>query len=244
MRTIGIIVWLFLFGNMYGQGTDTSLRITRLTGDFYIFTTYHYYKGARVPANGMYVLTHKGVILLDSPWDTTQFQPLLDSIDLRHHAKVVLCMATHFHEDRTGGLEYYASKGINTYTTRQTDELSKAKGMKRARFLFMKDTVFSLGQYSFQAYYPGPGHAPDNIVVWFPKEKVLYGGCLIKSVGDKDLGNLADANIIQYAGTVRNVTKKCKEAAYIIPGHNDWTDTGSLQHTLEMAEKLKQGNYH
>ena len=108
----------------FSQSVPKRLEITHLTGDFYIYVTYNLYKGSRVPANGMYVVTDNGVILIDSPWDTTQFQPLLDSIQSRHRQPVVLCIATHFHEDRTGGLEYYKSKGIKTFTSRQTDELS------------------------------------------------------------------------------------------------------------------------
>jgi metallo-beta-lactamase class B len=237
---ITTIICFFLLANASGQHADSSLKISHLTGDFYIYTTYNYYKGSRIPANGMYLLTDKGAVMFDSPWDTTQFQPLLDSIKARHHKNVVLCIATHFHEDRTGGLEYYKQQGIKTYTTRQTDELSKTRGMKRAEFLIDKDTVFKVGQYSFRTFYPGKGHAPDNIVIWFAKERILYGGCLIKSMEDDTLGNLGDASIIDYSTTVMNVQKKCKRPKYIIPGHNDWTDTGSLKHTLEMAVELKQ----
>lgn len=240
MRTLTTIISFFFLTAVFGQQADSSLNISHLTGDFYIFTTYNYYKGYRIPANGMYLLTDKGAILFDSPWDTTQFQPLLDSISVRHHKNVILCIATHFHEDRTGGLEYYRQQGIRTYTTQQTDELSKKRGMKRAEFLIDKDTVFTVGQYSFQTYYPGEGHAPDNIVIWFEKEKVLYGGCLIKSVEDNTLGNLSDANVAAYATTIKNVLHKCKQPKYIIPGHNDWANTKSLQHTLKMARKLNR----
>jgi metallo-beta-lactamase class B len=239
MRTITTtIICLFFLGNLYAQHSDANLKISNLTGDFYVFTTYNYYKGTRIPANGMYVVTNKGVILIDSPWDTTQFQPLLDSIKTRHGKDVSLCIATHFHEDRTGGLEYYRQKGIKTYTTVQTDELSSKSGMKRAEYLIQKDTVINVGQYSFQTFYPGKGHAPDNIVIWFEKEKLLYGGCLIKSVEDNTLGNLSDASTRDYATTIRKVQLKCKRPKYIIPGHNDWTSTKSLKHTLKMAQQL------
>jgi len=241
MRSITVtLLFLFFTGNTHGQGSADNLKISHLTGDFYIFTTYNYYKGERIPANGMYLLTNKGAVMFDSPWDTTQFQPLLDSIRIKHNKDVVMCIATHFHADRTGGLEYYKKLGIKTYTTRQTDELSKIRGMKRAEFLIDNDTTFTAGQYSFQTYYPGKGHAPDNIVIWFEKEKVLYGGCLVKSVVDDDLGNLSDASITDYSTTIENVQAKCTQPKYIIPGHNDWTNTKSLKHTLKMARKLKQ----
>ncbi|MEO6669507.1 MAG: BlaB/IND/MUS family subclass B1 metallo-beta-lactamase [Ferruginibacter sp.] len=230
---------LFLL-NSFSQNTDSNLKITQLTGDFYIFTTYNLYKGMRIPANGMYLVTSQGVAMFDSPWDSTQFQPLLDSIKLKHNKKVVLCIATHFHEDRTGGLEYYRLQGIQTFTTKRTDLLSKEKGMKRAEYLLDQDSLFKLGQYSFQTYYPGPGHAPDNIVIWFEKEKILYGGCLIKSTEADDLGNLGDANQIEYAGSVENVIRKCVDPKFVIPGHDDWTSIASLKHTLKMAQQLKK----
>jgi metallo-beta-lactamase class B len=243
MRIIATTIICFVFsGNIFAQHSDSSLKISHLTGDFYVFTTYNYYKGNRIPANGMYLLTDNGAVMFDSPWDTTQFQPLLDSIKARHNKSVMLCIATHFHEDRTGGLEYYRQQGIKTYTTRQTDELSKKRGMRRAEYLIDKDTVFTIGQYSFQTYFPGHGHAPDNIVIWFKKQKVLYGGCLVKSVEDSTLGNLADASVKDYSATIKNVQGKCKNPKYIIPGHNDWTNTASLKHTLEMAQELKQKN--
>ena len=240
MRLILTAIILFFAGNACAQRAGSHLEIYHLSGDFYVYVTYNYYKGDRIPANGMYLVTNNGVVLFDSPWDTTQFQPLLDSVWARHHQKAVVCIATHFHEDRTGGLEYYTQQGIKTYTTRQTDSLSKQKGMKRAAFLMEKDTVFNIGQYSFQTYYPGHGHAPDNIVIWFAKEKVLYGGCLIKSVEDESLGNLSDASISGYAGTIKNVLQKCSQPKYIITGHNNWANTGSLKHTLKMASKLRK----
>jgi len=242
MRIIVTILFLFFLNDISGQNGEITLKITRLSGEFYVFTTFNSYKGKLIPANGMYLVTNDGVVMFDTPWDTTQFQPLLDSIKDRHNKNVVLCIATHFHEDRTGGLQYYSRKGIKTYTTRQTDELSKKRGMKRAEILVEKDTVFNVGQYSFETFFPGPGHAPDNIVIWFEREKILYGGCLIKSAEDRDLGNLGDANVEHYARAVENVQAKCKNPQYIIPGHGSWINTSSLAHTLEMAQQLEKKN--
>ena len=233
------IILFFLLSTTTVFAQDSKLKISHLTGDFYVFTTYNLYKNTLIPANGLYVVTTDGVIMIDSPWDTTQYQPLLDSIRARHSKNVTLCIATHFHEDRTGGLEYYRQQGIKTYTTKQTDEFSKKRGMKRAQFLINRDTTFTVGQYSFQTYYPGHGHTSDNIVIWFEKEKILYGGCLIKSTEDTSLGNLADADVKAYATTLKNVKQKCKNPTHIIPGHNSWKSSRSLEHSLNMAKKLK-----
>lgn len=245
MRTIILtVVFIFSLTNIFGQETNNNLQITRLTGDFYIYTTYNLYKGNRIPANGMYLVTSDGVVLFDTPWDTAQFQPLLDSIKIKHNKSVVLCIPTHFHDDRTAGLEYYRQQGIKTYTTVLTDELSKKNNKKRAEFLIAKDTVFNIGKYSFETYYPGQAHTPDNIIIWFKKQHILYGACLIKSIEDDDLGYLGDANKKEYASTIKNVRKKCQQPKYVIVGHGDWTNAKSLEHSLIMAEELKKKKYH
>jgi metallo-beta-lactamase class B len=242
MRTPALLFCFFFATRLFGQSAERKLVIAPLTGDFYIYTTYNVYKGNRIGANALYLVTEEGVVLFDTPWDTTQFQPLLDSIRIRHNKDVVLCLATHFHKDRTGGLQFYRQKGISTYTTKLTDSLSLQRGMNRAEFLMQKDTAFTVGGYSFQTYYPGPGHAPDNIVVWFEKEKILYGGCLIKSVEETTLGNLADANPAAYATTLRNLRRRFKKPRYVITGHNDYTHPQAVEHTLKMAETLQQKN--
>lgn len=236
------IIFIFSLATAYGQANEEKLKITHLTGDFYIYTTYNKYEDTQVPANGMYLITSHGAVMFDTPWDTTQFQPLLDSIQQRHSKKVIMCFATHWHSDKTAGLEYYRRQGIKTYTTVLTDELSKKNDKKRAEFLMTKDTVFTAGQYSFETYYPGEGHTVDNIIIWFSKEKILYGGCLIKGVDDKNLGYLGDANVTAYASTLKNVQKKCRKPKFIIIAHNDWKDTNSLNHSIMMAKELQKKN--
>lgn len=243
IQKIWLAVLFVFFGGiniLFAQ--NPGLKITPLTGDFYIYTTYNLYEGNPVPANGMYLVTTEGVVMFDTPWDTTQFQPLLDSIRIKHGKKVVQCFATHWHSDKTAGLEFYREMGINTYTTLLTDELSKKNDKKRAQFLMTKDTLFNVGQYSFETYYPGEGHTSDNIIIWFKKERILYGGCLIKGADDENLGYLGDANVKAYAGTLKNVQRKCRRAEFIIIAHSDWRNTNSLKHSLKMAKELKKQN--
>jgi len=241
MRHILIVVLiLYTLNSIFGQTQKPPLNITHLTGDFYIYTTYNLYEGYQVPANGMYLVTNQGVALFDTPWDTTQFQPLLDSIQKRHQQKVVFAIATHWHSDKTAGLEYYRQQGIKTYTTAHTDELSQKNGKKRAEFLTTKDTVFQIGQYRFETFYPGEGHTADNIVLWFGKEKILYGGCLIKGADDKTLGYLGDANVLEYAATLKKVQKKYRKPKFIIIAHSDWNNKNSLKHSIKLAEELKK----
>lgn len=232
--------FLLLMNASVAQSIHPKLKFTALRDQFYIYTTYNTYQNSPVPANGMYVVTKQGVVLFDTPWDTTQFQPLLDSIQARHHQPVIMAFATHWHSDKTAGLEYYRQKGIRTYTTHKTDEWSKKNGTKRAAFLMGKDTLFNVGGYQFETYYPGPGHTDDNIVIWFPKEKVLYGGCLIKGASDTNLGFLGDGNVKEYVHTLKRVQQKYPQPKHIIVAHSDWKDLNSLKHSIEMAADLQK----
>jgi glyoxylase-like metal-dependent hydrolase (beta-lactamase superfamily II) len=225
---------------LFGQAKNQKLIITHLTGDYYVYTTYHEIDGAPFPANGLYLVTNAGVVMIDTPWDTTQFQPLLDSIQVKHNKNVVICIATHSHEDRTGGLEYYKQKGIKTFTTKQTDKICAKRNQKRAEFLMNKDTVFTVGQYSFQTFYPGKGHTSDNIVIWFGQDKILYGGCFIKSTDATNLGYLAEASVKKWPKSIRKVQEKFISPAYIIPGHQSWESNTSLQHTLDLLNQYKK----
>lgn len=236
-KLASIILFLVIVSNSFGQSKNSPLQISHLTGDFYVYRTFNDYKGVKVPANAMYLVTDKGVVLFDAPWDKTQFQPLLDSIKAKHNKDVIMVFATHSHDDRAGGLGFYREKGIKTYSGKLTDEILKKENKKRAEFVILNDTIFTVGKYKFEVFYPGKGHAPDNIVAWFEKEKILYGGCFIKSAEASDLGYLGDANVNEWKKSIAKVQSKCKNPKYIIPGHDDWTNIESLNHTLKLVDE-------
>ncbi|MBF4464022.1 subclass B1 metallo-beta-lactamase [Flavobacterium sp. LC2016-12] len=236
-KLASIILFLAILSNSFGQSKNSPLQISHLTGDFYVYKTFHDYKGTLISANALYLVTDKGVVLFDAPWDQTQFQPLLDTIKVRHNKDVIMCFATHSHDDRAGGLGFYKQKGIKTYTIKATDKILKEKDQNGAEFVIPNDTTFTVGQHTFQVYYPGKGHAPDNIVVWFDKEKVLYGGCFIKSAEAKDLGYLGDADVKEWEKSIEKVQSKFMNPKFIITGHDDWKDLTSLKHTLKLVQE-------
>ncbi len=73
MRIVLLVtVFLLSLTNLSAQADTAKLKITPLTGDFYIYTTYNTYQQSQVPANGMYLVTNKGVVMFDTPWDTSK----------------------------------------------------------------------------------------------------------------------------------------------------------------------------
>jgi glyoxylase-like metal-dependent hydrolase (beta-lactamase superfamily II) len=222
-----------------GQPKSPALKISHLTGDFYVYTTYNTVNGTPFLSNSMYLVTTKGVVMFDTPGDTSQFQPLLDSIQKRHNKKVVISIATHYHDDRTGGFKFLKNRDIETYSSKKTWDLCHEFKMNHATRYFENDTTFRVGQYSFQTYYGGEGHTRDNIVIWFEEERILYAGCLVKCLESTTLGNIKDANLDQWPVTITRIIERFPKPNHVITGHQSWASVLSLEHTLKLLEAHK-----
>lgn len=237
-----IIALIILFPVLAGaQSGNTKLKFGKVNNNIFTYTTYQLFSGSPFPSNSAYLVTDAGVVLFDTPWDETQFQPLLDSIEKKHNKKVVMCIATHFHGDSSAGLEYYRNKGIATYTSKFTKELSVKSGDKLAEHTFEKDTVFTVGGYKFETFYPGEGHSPDNIVIWVPKDKFLFAGCFLKSTENDNLGNLSDANVDAWDESLLKLMERYPTPDYIETGHfkgsKGWK---AVKHTLKLVRKQQK----
>src|SRR5690349_18655994 len=104
MKTIFWFISAFLFiTGAYSQEKKPVISIVPVTGNFYLCESYILFGKAFFPCNSLYVVTDKGVVLISTPPDDDQTRQLIDSIALRHHKKIVLAIAPHFHKDGTGG---------------------------------------------------------------------------------------------------------------------------------------------
>lgn len=234
--------FLFLSVYFFVNGLNAQLDFKKISDSSYVFTTYQTYQETRISAHGLLKITSGGVVMIDTPWDTTQFQPLLDSIDRKFHKKVLMVISTHWHEDRTAGLDYYKKKGIATYSTYATRNLCRENNLTQAQYTFEGDTTFNSYNTVFETYYPGAGHSSDNIVVYFPKDKLLVGGCFVKSTEATDLGNLSDANIGMWRVSAKTLIKKYPKVKTVIPGHQKMTPgKKALKHTLKLAREKYKG---
>lgn len=229
---------IYNYASIICQNSD-NLNIVHLTDNFYVYTTYKDVNGFLFPSNSMYLVTSQGVVLFDTAWDTTQLQPLLDSILIKHGSEVIMAISTHYHDDRTAGLDILKAKKVKTFSSKLTYELCNEYNEKQAEFYFENDTLFDIGGYKFETYFAGEGHTKDNIVIWFDKFKILYGGCLVKSIENSSLGNIADANLKSWPNTIKKIIKKYRKPKYVIPGHFGWSSNRGLKHTLKLLKKHK-----
>ena len=83
---------------------------------------------------------------------------------------------------------------VKTYATAKTNSLLNLKN-KAQSSNEIPNNSFELVKDTIEIFYPGSGHTEDNIVVWLPKHRILFGGCFVKSLQSKNLGNTEDASI-------------------------------------------------
>ncbi|WP_231458982.1 MULTISPECIES: BlaB/IND/MUS family subclass B1 metallo-beta-lactamase [unclassified Pedobacter] len=234
MKSVLSAMLCLIFSSVFAQ--NPKLKIEKLAPNLYKYTSYNTYKGDIVDANAIYLVTKQGVVVIDAPWDATQFQPFLDSIKAKHNQKVVLAIATHSHDDRSGGLGFFKAKGIKTYATVKTNKILAATNKPTAQFTFNGDTTFNVGGYKIQTFFPGEGHTKDNIVVWFDKANLLYGGCFVKSIDSEDLGYIGEANVKQWPQSLKNLQNKFPAAKILIPGHGDGNTPKAINHSLQLLK--------
>jgi len=226
---MGLLLKVGLIPVLFAQPIQQAVRLTQVAPGCYVHTT-----NSPGPANGLVVHTTEGAVLIDTGWNPAQTRQLYRQVRRKLGQPVVLCIITHCHIDRMGGAAWLRRKGVRVISTRLTARRMEAVGYTSAEGILPSDSTFTLGGQTFETYFPGAGHAPDNIVVWLPQPRLLFGGCLIKSLEANALGNLSDANLEAWASSVRRVMVRFNEAQLVVPGHQAWGDSRSLQHTLDL----------
>ncbi len=241
IRTIFAFICLLLAAGGAAAQNGRTFRIStaQLTGNVYVYTSYGEFNKVVYPTNGIYIVTKNGVVVMDTPWSEDQTQQLVDTIMKKHHRKITYCIVTHFHADRTAGLDLFKKLGVKTYSSVATLDMCKRTGEKQAQYTFTNDTTFTVGGQQIITYYPGEGHTKDNIVAWLPATRVLYGGCFIKSSQAKNIGYTADGNVKEWPASVARMKEKFPHPAYVIPGHDAWRGSGDamLSRTLELLSQ-------
>ncbi len=191
-----------------------------------------------IASNGLLVATDDGgMLLIDTAWNDEQTARLVEWARTKLGKPVSAALVTHFHRDRLGGIDTLRALGIAASGLDRTRDLAIAHGDNGPDVLLTADRPLYRHR-DFEAFYPGPGHAPDNVVVYLKRERVLFGGCLVKSAAARDLGNVADADLGHWADAVMAVAARYPDAATIVPGHGAEGGTNLLAHTRDLVVTL------
>lgn len=187
-----------------------------------------------IPANGILLETPDGgTVLFDSGWNDAQAVALTEWARDSLRRPVRRAVYTHSHSDRAGGHRALAALGIPASSL----ALTAALVAREMPGVPAPDSVPGLtagpvrDAAGYELLYPGHGHTPDNIVVYFPAQRVLHGGCMIKSDTATTTGNVADADVRNWPRAVARVRAAYPEVRVVVPGHGAVGGPGALSWT-------------
>ena len=226
-----------------GQTNETEtlnedLKVQKLTDSVWHHTSYHEVEGfGRVPANGILMVSGNSAALIDTPWTDEQTLALFRWAEERLAAQIEVVVATHSHQDCAGGLAAAHRLGARSYASRRTARIAHRAGQPVPQTTFKRTLRVPVGSRQLKLHAAGPGHTADNIVVWIPEEKLLFGGCLVRSARAKGLGSTGEADLKRWPRTIRALLDAYSDARWIVPGHGSPGGVELLQHTLELLER-------
>ncbi len=248
MRSAAVAALLLVtlvVGSMLAVGEDADLRVVSLGDDLEVRELadglwQHVCRvtsnGVTFTCNGMVAARGGEVLIADTPWNDDQTARLLDWATEKV-GEVRCLIATHSHPDNMGGIDVVHARGIATYGLELTAELARKDGHAPPRNTFRDRLDLELGGEKVEVHFLGGGHTRDNIVVWLPERKVLFGGCLVKSRDARTLGFTGDADLEAWPGTLEKLKAQFPEARLIIPGHGEPGGMELVENSLRLLRE-------
>lgn len=190
----------------------------------------------KVPCNGLIVRDKNEVVIFDTPTNDKSSEALILWVKEILNCQIKAIVPTHFHDDCLGGLQAFHSQGIPSIAHELTLQLAKQNEMVVPQTGFVEALELKVGNEKVLLRFFGEGHTKDNIVAFFPKEQVLFGGCLIKEINATQ-GFLGDANVKAWSATVQKVKEAYPSVQWVIPGHGEAGSQKLLDYTIQLFTK-------
>ena len=199
-------------------------------------------EGFVFPSNGLVVRDGDDLLLVDSAWGGKNTAALLEAIEAEIGLPVRRAVSTHFHDDRVGGVDTLIAAGVATYGTPLTRRLAKARGNEAPVHLLdgLSEPGDAVRLGPVEVFYPGAGHAPDNLVVYVPEAAVLFGGCAVHEASRQSAGNVEDADLNTWSSAIRRMQDQYPEAEVVVPGHGVPGGPELLDHTIAVVEAHRE----
>ena len=216
------------------------------------------------PANSLLVrYPNKYIVWVDTPYTDSAAELVWNWIESRAWKEKIIEVNTGFHCDNLGGNGFLLKKSVDIYGTdlivkllndqsentrsqilkwlkspklkKYYDAHSTAKYYPPNQIITIKpDQGIYLLNGQVEIYYPGPSHSRDNLVVYFPDKKLLFGGCAVKSIQSKNLGFTGDAVMSEWPESLNRVLNRYSDSLLVVPGHGAVGGLELIKHTLAL----------
>jgi len=212
---------------------EKPLEIVKISEQSYVHVSYiKTATGSFIPCNGYIYVSGEEAIVFDTPLNDSISNQLIDFIHDNLKVSIKGLVVNHSHYDAAGGVNAFAKANINTYASARTAKLLEKEAISISH-PFEEEQQITINGGVVHNFFIGEAHTSDNIVSYIPSEKLIYGGCMIKSL-NADKGNVADANLDSWASTVETVQKQFPDVETVIPGHGAIGDKSLLDYTIAL----------
>ena len=198
-------------------------------------------------SNAGFVVTPKGVVVVDALGSPVLAKKLIREIARITPQKIVAVIVSHYHADHVYGLQEFKKIGAKIYaqgegrnylsseTARQrliTSRIDFAPWVNDDTNLIGADVwidkkfTLTVGGIGFFISRVGPAHAPEDLMVNIPSEKVLFAGDLVFRGRIPFVGNADSKGWLSALDEIERLNPDI-----VIPGHGNY----SVQPTQDIA---------
>ena len=190
----------------------TELKVIQILPSVYVIED----QGG-IPSYSMMVDISDDHLLLVDTTGPEKTKHVLRWANKKFNGKKIVAMNTHHHSDRTGGNAILSAEGIPVYGSDLAASLVKEENEMAPNHIFpiKQGKILNFDHKKVRIFYPGPAHTPDNVVVYIPDLKLLFGGCMV--VPFKTVYRVPDANIAAWPDSLAKL--KQFDVEWVIPGH-------------------------
>ncbi|PBJ04604.1 MBL fold metallo-hydrolase [Flavobacterium sp. ACN6] len=212
-----------------------NMIIRKVSTNIYEHTSFlQTHDAGKVSCNGMIVVSEGEAVIFDTPASDQSSVELLDYLTDHMNWMIKAIVATDWHSDALGGLAVFHRYGVNSYASTQTIKLASDNKLVVPMQGFKDNLVLNVGKKKVFIEYLIKGQSSGSIVVYFPEDKVIFGGCLIKALGTKK-ESMDYINKKAWLEAISAIRKKYPDLKKVIPGHGKLGGPELLDYTMDMV---------
>ncbi len=193
-------------------------------------------RGSEGRPNAGFVVTASGVVVIDALGSPRHAEALLHSIRSVTRKPVRWVILTHHHPDHHFGTVIFRRVGAKVIAHPDRRVLAseggedaliadwvRVVGLDAMRGFEFADTpdrpvtgidTLRLGGRTLIIRHPGPAHSPGDLMIWLPRERVLFAGDLLVEDGVTMVVDGSSGKLLSALASIDSLSP-----AWIVPGH-------------------------
>ena len=189
-----------------------------------------------IPSNGLIVADGDELIVVDTAWGEKATESLLEKVKTEIGKPVTKLIITHHNLDKLAGVDVMEFAGVEVFTHPLTPIKSVQAGhpVPNTSVAALKEARSRTKVGSVEIAYPGVAHSEENLVVYIPSQKILYGGYAVKGAEVTSIGNVAEANLKAWSASLNWVKATYPETQIVVPASGKGAGLNLINKTLAM----------